>query len=160
MPSFLDGLSLMFGPDVSIPDSRRRIGLERDRLFEADQARLGCLRNFAQAFRARRLRADRHFAFDVELPLDARRARRTGDRRHERLAYQYPRYGYRRIRIFLKREGHALISSEGDMTEADLWALSKDALGLLDAFALERLTARYRPQNLDAIAAKLRGVTA
>jgi putative transposase len=25
-----------------------------------------------------------------------------------RLAYQYPRYGYRRIRIFLQREGHAM----------------------------------------------------
>ena len=25
-----------------------------------------------------------------------------------RLAAQYPRYGYRRIRIFLKREGHAM----------------------------------------------------
>lgn len=26
----------------------------------------------------------------------------------KRLAYQYPRYGYRRIRIFLKREGHEM----------------------------------------------------
>ena len=25
-----------------------------------------------------------------------------------RLAAQYPRYGYRRIRIFLKREGHVM----------------------------------------------------
>jgi putative transposase len=26
----------------------------------------------------------------------------------KRLAQQYPRYGYRRIRIFLKHEGHAM----------------------------------------------------
>jgi hypothetical protein len=33
----------------------------------------------------------------------------------------------------------------------------RDALGLLDAFAAERLSARYRPQDLQAIAEKVRG---
>ena len=30
-----------------------------------------------------------------------------------RLAAQYPRYGYRRIRIFLRREGHAMSPDRG-----------------------------------------------
>ena len=41
------------------------------------------------------------------------------------------------------------------MTESDLWALSQDALGLLDAFAEYRMTGRYRQQDLDVVASKL-----
>ena len=44
--------------------------------------------------------------------LDYRSVRKERDRpvieAMKRLARQYPRYGYRRIRIFLKREGHAM----------------------------------------------------
>jgi hypothetical protein len=37
----------------------------------------------------------------------------------------------------------AVIATEGEMTEADLWALSQDALGLLDAFAADRVSGRF-----------------
>jgi hypothetical protein len=57
----------------------------------------------------------------------------------------------------LRKATLAVIATEGHMTEADLWALGKDALGLLDALAVERLTARYRPRDLEAIAGRLRG---
>ena len=41
------------------------------------------------------------------------------------------------------------------MTESDFWALSQDALGLLDAFAEYRVTGRYRQQDLEIVAEKL-----
>jgi len=50
----------------------------------------------------------------------------------------------------------AVIAHEGEMTEQNLWALSADALGLLDRFAIERLSQRYRPQDLEAFTKRLR----
>jgi hypothetical protein len=38
----------------------------------------------------------------------------------------------------------AMIAGTGEMTEADLWALSQDALGLIETFALDLLADRYR----------------
>lgn len=45
----------------------------------------------------------------------------------------------------LAKAAIAVSATEGDMTEADLWALGQDALALLDAFAMCRLTKRYTP---------------
>jgi hypothetical protein len=42
------------------------------------------------------------------------------------------------------------------MTEADLWALGKDALGLLDAFIEYRIEGRYKQVELEIIAGRLR----
>ena len=55
----------------------------------------------------------------------------------------------------LRKATLAVIATKGDMTESDLWALSQDALGLLDAFAEYRMTGRYRQQDLDVVASKL-----
>ena len=60
----------------------------------------------------------------------------------------------------LRKATLAVISGEGEMTDADLGGLGKHARGLLDAFPVERLTARYRTADLTMIADKLRGVTA
>lgn len=46
------------------------------------------------------------------------------------------------------------------MLENDLWALGADALGLLDAFAAQRLTGRYSVRELEIYGDRLRGVTA
>ena len=46
------------------------------------------------------------------------------------------------------------------MTEAELWALSQDALGLLDAFASNLLSARYHEQDLVTISKRLRELAA
>ena len=45
----------------------------------------------------------------------------------------------------------ALIARDGELPKADLWALSQDALGLLDAFAFDLLSVRYREQDLVTI---------
>ena len=50
----------------------------------------------------------------------------------------------------------AIIARDGDMAESDLWALSQDALGLLDAFASDLLSARYREQDLVTISKRLK----
>jgi len=50
----------------------------------------------------------------------------------------------------------AVIAMDGEMNEVDLWSLSSDALGLLDAFAEQRLTGRYSKEALDIVAARLR----
>jgi hypothetical protein len=42
------------------------------------------------------------------------------------------------------------------MTEADLWALGKDALELLDAFIEYRIEGRYKQVELEIIAGRLR----
>jgi len=55
----------------------------------------------------------------------------------------------------LRKATRAVIATEGDMTEADLWALGQDALGLLDAFAEQRLTGRYRAPDLEMIDRRL-----
>jgi hypothetical protein len=52
----------------------------------------------------------------------------------------------------------AVIATEGEFSDTDVFALGRDARGLLDVFAVERLTARYRPQDLSMIADKLRGM--
>lgn len=46
------------------------------------------------------------------------------------------------------------------LSDADLWALGTDALGLLNAFAAYRLTGRYSARELEIYADRLRGVTA
>jgi hypothetical protein len=51
----------------------------------------------------------------------------------------------------------AVIATEGDMGDADLWALSKDALALLDAFARTRLSGRYTALELQIYGQRLRG---
>lgn len=55
----------------------------------------------------------------------------------------------------LRKATLAVIATEGDMAEADLWALGKDALGLLDAFALARLTRRYNARELEIFGERL-----
>ena len=60
----------------------------------------------------------------------------------------------------LRKSTLAVIAGEGEMSDAGLLALGKDARGQLDAFAVERLTARYRTADLAMVAEKLRGVTA
>ena len=42
------------------------------------------------------------------------------------------------------------------MTEAYLWALSQDALGLIDTFSSDLLAGRYREQDLEVVEKKLR----
>ena len=55
----------------------------------------------------------------------------------------------------LRKATLAVIATNGDMSESDLWALSQDAFGLLDAFAEYRVTGRYRQQDLEIVAGKL-----
>jgi len=43
------------------------------------------------------------------------------------------------------------------MSESDLWALSRDSLVLLDAFADCLEHGRYRRQDIETFATKLRG---
>ncbi len=52
----------------------------------------------------------------------------------------------------------AVITAEGEMTEADLWALGQDALGMLDAFAARRLAGGYALALLNAVGAKLKTI--
>lgn len=52
----------------------------------------------------------------------------------------------------------AVIAGEGSLTELDLWALSSDALGLLDKFAVERLSNRYKTDDLATVSRKLREI--
>jgi hypothetical protein len=42
------------------------------------------------------------------------------------------------------------------MTEADLWAPSQDALGLLDSSEWQRLTGRYQAEDLEVVVGRLR----
>ena len=60
----------------------------------------GALRGEARRFAAPGVR------LDVRVALDERDRWLIGEM--QRLAGQYPRYGYRRIRIFLRRTGHHL----------------------------------------------------
>jgi hypothetical protein len=60
----------------------------------------------------------------------------------------------------LRKATLAVIATEGDMIDADLWALGRDALGLLDAIAAYRLTGRYSARELEICAERLRGVAA
>jgi hypothetical protein len=62
--------------------------------------------------------------------------------------------------IALRKATLAVISTEGDMADADLWALGKDALGLLDAFGAHRRAGRYSARELEIYGDRLRGVTA
>jgi hypothetical protein len=56
----------------------------------------------------------------------------------------------------LKKATLATITTHGEMSESDIWALSRDALVLLDTFAdcVER--GRYRRQDIETVATKLR----
>jgi hypothetical protein len=56
----------------------------------------------------------------------------------------------------LRKATLAVIDTHADMTEADLWALGKDALGLLDAFIEYRIEGRYKQVELEIIAGRLR----
>lgn len=56
----------------------------------------------------------------------------------------------------LRKTVLAVIDTYADVTDADLWALGTDALGLLDAFATYRFTGLYKQVELDTIARKLR----
>ena len=55
----------------------------------------------------------------------------------------------------LRKATLAVIAGKGEMGEPDLWALSQDALTLLDAFAYGLEHGRYRQQDLRAFAVKL-----
>ena len=55
----------------------------------------------------------------------------------------------------LRKVTLAVIDTQAHMTEADLWALNKDALALLDAFIEYRLTGRHKQVELDIIASRL-----
>jgi putative transposase len=57
------------------------------------------------------LRAARLGTLEPELRASAAGQRCAGHRGHEDVVGQYPRYGYRRIRIFLRRQGFALSCS-------------------------------------------------
>ena len=52
----------------------------------------------------------------------------------------------------------AVIACEGELTDADLWALGKDARGLFRAFAHNCLTSRYRVEDLERVAGRLRDI--
>ena len=56
----------------------------------------------------------------------------------------------------LRKAALAVIDTYADVTDADLWALGKDALGLLDAFAAYRFTGLYKQVELDIMARRLR----
>lgn len=58
----------------------------------------------------------------------------------------------------LRKACLGVITMEGDMDESDLWALGADALGLLDAFAADRLRARYQAQDLEMIVGRLQAM--
>jgi hypothetical protein len=58
----------------------------------------------------------------------------------------------------LRKATLAVIATDRDMTEADLWAFGQDAIGLLDAFAWQQLTERYRQEDLRIVATRLDGV--
>lgn len=55
----------------------------------------------------------------------------------------------------LRKATLAVIASNGEMTESDLWALSQDALTLLDAFAYGLENGRYRKEDVDVFKARL-----
>ena len=57
----------------------------------------------------------------------------------------------------LKKATLATITTHGEMSESDLWALSRDSLVLLDAFADCLEHGRYRRQDIETFATKLRG---
>ena len=56
----------------------------------------------------------------------------------------------------LRKATVAVIATEGDLAESHLWVLGKDALGLLDAFARQRLGGRYSPLELEIFSGRLR----
>lgn len=49
----------------------------------------------------------------------------------------------------------AVIATEGDVAESDLWALGNDARGLLNAFATRRMLGKYGQDTLDMLAKRL-----
>ena len=57
----------------------------------------------------------------------------------------------------LRKATLAVIAGEGEMTTPTCRHSGRDARGLLDAFAVERLTARYRTADLAMVAEKFRG---
>ena len=64
--------------------------------------------------------------------------------------------GYTAEARALRKATLAVIDAQADMADADLWALGKDALGLLDAFVADRLSGRYKQADLEIIANRLR----
>ena len=57
----------------------------------------------------------------------------------------------------LRKATLAVIATEGHLAESDIWALGKDALGLLDAFAARRFTGRYSAAELRVFVERLHG---
>jgi len=55
----------------------------------------------------------------------------------------------------LLRSCLAVVAAEGEMDESDIWALGNDARGLLNAFAMRRLNAKYGKDELDLLSASL-----
>jgi hypothetical protein len=48
----------------------------------------------------------------------------------------------------------AVVETEGEKVESDLWALGTDARGLLNAFAMQRMLGEYGQDSLDMLARK------
>ena len=77
---------------VSVPARRQQVGYRRERGLSARRAcTLFSLARSALEYRSRKAAKD--------APVVARM---------KELSAQYPRYGYRRIRIFLERDGHTM----------------------------------------------------
>lgn len=49
----------------------------------------------------------------------------------------------------------AVVATEGEMDESDLWALGNDARGLLNAFAMRRMLGKYGQDCLNLLAHRL-----
>jgi hypothetical protein len=65
--------------------------------------------------------------------------------------------GYTAETRALRKATLAVIDTQADMAEADLWALGKNALALLDAFIEYRIEGRYDQVQLGISAGRLRG---
>lgn len=58
----------------------------------------------------------------------------------------------------LARAAIAVVHEDREIPEADLWALGRDALGMLDAFAAKRQANGYALELLDIVADRLRAL--
>ena len=59
-------------------------------------------------------------------------------------------------RVALAKACLAIIDCQGEISDADLWAIRGDSLLLIDKFAAERLRLRYAREDLDFIATQLK----
>ena len=92
--------SRSFWPSASSPLMfSRRSTIENGK--PAGAPRAGCVRLRTRPVRAARLRAARHLPLDAGLRARRRPRMRPVIEAMKQLSAQYPRYGYRRIRIFL-----------------------------------------------------------